>query len=161
MTKKKVIRNFGRENWKWTFFPEKIVISEILVRENFFRPPQTRRQVSGAACLWVYSLKLTLLSYKRKHMQKICQWLTGFCESACPSCWWPSQLSVCTGLPIDANYVLNCSKHQAAVKSACDESPWRDAVKLLGRLTIAILLIIHCYILNVIYGPTLISLSIC
>jgi len=44
--KKKVIRNFGRENGH--FFPEKIVISEIFVRENFFRSPQTLRQVSAA-----------------------------------------------------------------------------------------------------------------
>jgi len=36
--KKKVIRNFGRENGH--FVPEKIVISEILASENFFRPPK-------------------------------------------------------------------------------------------------------------------------
>ena len=39
------MRNFGRENGK---FPVKIVISEILVRGNVFRPPQTRRQISAA-----------------------------------------------------------------------------------------------------------------
>ena len=41
---KKVIRIFGRESGN--FYPKKRH-SEILVRENFFRPPKTWRQVSA------------------------------------------------------------------------------------------------------------------
>jgi len=44
MTKKKVIRIFGRENGN---FSRKKLHLEILVREKYFSVPETRRQVSA------------------------------------------------------------------------------------------------------------------